>query len=69
MVFEYDTLCDSEHNYFEFVKILEDTKDRNFDSFQLELENHWRGKDRYGIEYNSYVKKFIPNFLIPFPKN
>ena len=63
MVFEYDTLCDSEHNYFEFVKILEDTKDRNFDSFQLELENHWRGKDRYGIEYNSYVKKLHPELF------
>jgi len=59
-VFEYDTLCDSENNYFDIVNMIEDKKNEKFENYQFELENHWRGKDRYGVEFNSYVKKLHP---------
>lgn len=58
--YEYDTLCDSEYHYFDFVNMIEEKKDEIFEDYKFELENHWRGKDRYGVEFNSYVKKLQP---------
>lgn len=60
-VFEYDTLCDSEFHYFDFLKMIEDVKDNSFQNYQLEFDNHWRGKDRYGIEFNTHIKKIHSN--------
>jgi len=50
---DYDTLSDSEFNYFEWVNWIEDEKDKEFPMYDFELENHYRNKDRYGVEFHN----------------
>lgn len=61
---EFDTLSSSENSYFEFVNMIEDEKDNEFQLYNLtHLENHSREIDRYGVEFHNFIKKKHPSLF------
>jgi integrase len=48
---------------YDWVNMIEEMKDEEFENYNLELQNHWRPKDRYGIEFHNYFKNKNPNLF------
>lgn len=60
-----DTLSDIEHKYqYEWLNMIEKEKDEEFENYELfEDFNHYRDRDRYGLDYHIYFKKKHPSLF------
>jgi len=58
-----DAMSDVENQYFNWLLMIDEEKDKEFDKFSSVIVNHYRTKDRYGLEFHNYFKQKHPSLF------